>query len=58
MSTEHPGLRAWCLGRRAKSLKHRKTGASIRAHWRRRYLYFRLGHGKWSSMYKRHRTKV
>lgn len=58
MSTEHPGLRAWSLARRAKLLKHRKTGASVRANWRRRYLYFQLGHSKWTALYKHHRPRV
>ena len=57
MSTEHEGLRAWSLARRTKLLRHRKTGASIRANWRRNYLYFQLGPDKWAAMYKRHRTK-
>lgn len=57
MSTEHEGLRAWSLARRAKLLEHRKTGASVRASWRRDTLYYQLGSKKWVEMHKRHRTK-
>lgn len=58
MSTEHPGLRAWSLARRAKLLKYRKTGASIRSAKRRRYLYYRLGPNKWTLLFRQHRTQV
>ena len=57
MSTEHEGLRAWSLARRAKVLRHRKTSTSVRANGRRNYLYRRLGPDKWAAMYKQHRMK-
>ena len=57
MSTEHEGLRAWSLERRLRLLRHRKTGASIRANRRRNCLYHKLGRDKWAAMYKRHRMK-
>ena len=57
MSTEHEGLRAWSLERRLRLLRHRKTGASVRANTRRIYLYHKLGRDKWAAMYKHHRTK-
>lgn len=57
MSTKHEGLRTWSLARRAKLLKYRKIGASVRANGRRNYIYHRLGPDKWTLMYKRHRMK-
>ena len=55
--TKHEGLRAWSLERRTKLLRHRKTGASIRANERNEFLYYQLGSKKWVEMHKRHRTK-
>ena len=57
MSTKHEGLRAWSLARRAKLLRHRKIGTSVRANGRRDFLYYQLGSKKWMEMYKRHRTR-
>ena len=53
----HEGLRAWSLERRAKLLKYRKTGASVRANERHMKLYYLLGPKQWTLMYKRHRMK-
>ena len=57
MNTQHEGLRTWSLERRTKLLKYRKTGTSVRANLRRRYLCYRIGHSKWTAMYKQHRMK-
>ena len=57
MSTKHEGLRAWSLARRAKLLRYRKTGASVRANDRNEFLYHQLGPDKWAAMYKQHRMK-
>lgn len=57
MSTKHEGLRAWSLARRAKLLRYRKIGTSVRANRRRNYLYHQLGSDKWAAMYKQHRMK-
>ena len=57
MSTKHEGLRAWSLARRAKLLRYRKIGTSVRANGRRNYIYHRLGPDKWAAMYKQHRMK-
>lgn len=56
MSTKHEGLRTWSLARRAKLLKYRKIGTSVRANERRMNLYYLLGPEQWTLMYKQHRT--
>ena len=53
MNTQHGGLRTWRLGQRLKLLRHRKTGASVRANLRRNYLYHKLGRDKWVLLHKR-----
>ena len=57
MSTKHEGLRAWSLVRRAKLLRYRKIGTSVRANERNEFLYYQLGSKKWVEMHKRHRMK-
>lgn len=56
MNTQHEGLRTWSLARRAKLLKYRKTGTSVRANERRMNLYYLIGPEQWTLMYKQHRT--
>ena len=57
MSTKHEGLRAWSLARRAKLLKYRKAGTSVRANKRRIKLYYLLGPKQWTTIHRQHRTK-
>jgi hypothetical protein len=58
MSTEHEGLRAWSLARRAKLLKYHKIDTLVRANERRANLYYLLGPEQWTLLFRQHRTRV